>query len=351
MPNLAIIGAGVSGLSAAFQLKQANIEAQVFEKSRGFSGRAASRSRKGCRYDYGANYFKPDSDEVARLVFQSLPTDDLSPVPGDISVFDEDGNISPGDPKQNAQAKWNYRSGISTLGKLIVQSGQLDVTRETRITSLARLDSQWWVNDEKGREHGPFDAVLLTAPGPQTVELLTSVEEFPPVPAIARELSKAEYYCQFAVALHFSEPIKMPGDSYALINTDRGHGLAWISHENRKCGRIPDGESILMAQLSPEWSEAHYDDDPDSIINYAWKFASDLLPDSLPRPDWGDTQRWRFAHPHTAADPAVLQSGQEMGLFFAGDALVGKGRVTRAMETGLQAATAIEAHLAMSKQG
>ena len=43
-PKLAIIGAGVSGLSAAWALKDSDWEVSVFEKSRGPSGRAATRT-------------------------------------------------------------------------------------------------------------------------------------------------------------------------------------------------------------------------------------------------------------------------------------------------------------------
>ena len=58
MDRVAVVGAGLSGLAAAFKLREQKVEVCLFEKSRGLSGRAASRSRNGCRYDYGANYFK-----------------------------------------------------------------------------------------------------------------------------------------------------------------------------------------------------------------------------------------------------------------------------------------------------
>ena len=59
--KIAIIGAGVSGLAAAWALKDSDWEVSVFEKSRGPSGRAATRTINGVRVDHGANYFKLNS--------------------------------------------------------------------------------------------------------------------------------------------------------------------------------------------------------------------------------------------------------------------------------------------------
>ena len=83
-PQLAIVGAGVSGLAAAWALRDSDWTCTVFEKSRGYSGRAASRSRDGVRFDYGANYFKTDSPELEQLILRELPTDGLVDIAGDV---------------------------------------------------------------------------------------------------------------------------------------------------------------------------------------------------------------------------------------------------------------------------
>jgi len=54
--NIAIIGAGISGLSLANMLKDiANVK--VFEKSRGFGGRVATRYSEDFEFDHGAQFF------------------------------------------------------------------------------------------------------------------------------------------------------------------------------------------------------------------------------------------------------------------------------------------------------
>lgn len=341
MPKIAVIGAGVSGLAAAFQLAETEAEVCLFEKSKGVSGRAASRTKNGCRYDHGANYFKLNCNEIARLLFERLPTDGLCRVLGDIRPFDEHGTIGEGDPAQNAAAKWTYREGISTLGKLLAEMADLNIRRETQIEKLIH-DGDWNLHDTDARKHGPFDAVILTAPGPQTVALLESGEVDGIVVApLIKELRRARYHCQFSVVLNYAGTHELPGGAYALINSDRRHSLAWLSHENRKRERIPEGETVFVAQMAPDWSQDHYNAETATIIEAANSAVTELVGD-LPRPEWADTQRWRYAHPHSAASLEAMKPGAEIGLFFAGDAFIGKGRIPRALETGIAAARQIE---------
>lgn len=342
MSRLAIIGAGVSGLAAAFELSTTEAEVVVFEKSKGLSGRAASRTREGCRYDHGANYFKVDGNGVARLLFEDLPTDDLCRIVGDIHVFDGGGVVSPGDPAQNATAKWSYRGGISAVGKLLVETAEIDVRHERRIVAVAGGEKEWLLRDEFGGETGPFDAVLLTPPAPQAAALLGDES----APELAEALGAVEYHSQFSVLLNLPGTIALPGEAYALINCDRTHEIAWISLENRKAGHVPSGQTLLIVQMSPDWSAAHFDDPQGNIIERAWS-AADALVGGLPRPRWADAQRWKFAHPKNRLDESVARSAEPEGLFVAGDALVGKGRVSKSIRTGIEAAERMKAELGL----
>ena len=53
--SVAIIGAGIAGLSCATQLKVLGFEVQIFEKSRGPSGRMSTRNGDGWSADHGAH--------------------------------------------------------------------------------------------------------------------------------------------------------------------------------------------------------------------------------------------------------------------------------------------------------
>lgn len=55
--NIAVIGAGMAGLSCSQALQQAGFLVTVFEKSRGPSGRVSTRQGEGWQADHGAQYF------------------------------------------------------------------------------------------------------------------------------------------------------------------------------------------------------------------------------------------------------------------------------------------------------
>ena len=55
--RVAIVGAGMSGLTAGSSLREAGFDVQIFEKSRGCGGRMATRRSSGLEFDHGAQYF------------------------------------------------------------------------------------------------------------------------------------------------------------------------------------------------------------------------------------------------------------------------------------------------------
>ena len=74
--RVAIIGAGMAGLSCAMALQQAGFVVTLFEKSRGVSGRLSTRVTDAWQCDHGAQYFTardPLFDaEVQRWVAQDV---------------------------------------------------------------------------------------------------------------------------------------------------------------------------------------------------------------------------------------------------------------------------------------
>ena len=55
--SVAIIGAGLSGITVASKIRD-KFEVQVFEKSRGVSGRMSTRIDPPFVFDHGAQFFK-----------------------------------------------------------------------------------------------------------------------------------------------------------------------------------------------------------------------------------------------------------------------------------------------------
>jgi oxygen-dependent protoporphyrinogen oxidase len=53
---VAVIGAGMAGLSCAWELRRAGVDVEVFERNEGVGGRMSTRSKDGLAFDLGANF-------------------------------------------------------------------------------------------------------------------------------------------------------------------------------------------------------------------------------------------------------------------------------------------------------
>ncbi len=341
--KIAVIGAGVAGLGAACLLQSAGFIVKIFEKSRGLSGRAASRSGKGCRYDHGANYFTTEDEEVRDWIFDRLCSEDLIKIEGEIVPFDRDGNIGASAENRGDQLRYSYRSGISTLGKNMREEFNLDVVQGVQVQGIHSGEAGWVLEGYSGMRPGKYDAVLVTAPLPQTVKL---IENSSLTGEIVNELTAAlsgiRYFCQYSVVLNFEGCRQLPEDAFAMINSDREHAISWISNENFKQGHVPANESLLVAQMSPRWSAHREGADKADVAQQTFAEVADLLgDDDLSPPQWTDVQWWRFARPEPGAEVNAPPSASAAGLYFAGDGLVGKGRVEGALKSGFVAAREI----------
>ncbi|MEL6614528.1 MAG: FAD-dependent oxidoreductase [Bacteroidota bacterium] len=350
--SIAILGAGAAGLAAAHALAR---PVTVFEKSRGVSGRAATRWRDATdaygapfrwRYDHGAQYISPEAGSRAhRLLTDTLDASGLVDLGGTVWPFDDDGTLRPDRARHDPGPRLTYTDGISTLGRRLLDAApEATLVGQTRVASMAREDGLWRLFDTDGADLGAFEQVLLTPPAPQIVGLLGESEMDDALrQRLVAALSAAEYRSQFTVVLAFPEGGPRP-EPYALVNaaehgeTGGGHAVAWLAVESDKPGRAPEGATLLLAQMSPAWTEAHYDDAKADVVREASGAIASLLGTDLPEPAWADTQRWRYALPNAGADAEALAAASGEGLFFAGDAVAGKGRVHLALESGLEAA-------------
>lgn len=362
MPHLAIVGAGAAGLAAAFALRSDSLRVTVFEKSRGLAGRAATRWRDAedgagepfrWRYDHGAQYVSaPEGSRAYRLLTDDLDATDLVDVDGRVWPFDDDGTLRPDRAKDDPGPHLTYRDGIADLGRRLADAaGEAEIRRQTRVGAMHREGRGWRLESDAGDDLGTFDAVLLTPPAPQTIDLLRASTLADGLrQRLVGALRPADYRAQFTVVLAFTAPVARP-EPYALVNADEhggaggGHAVAWLAVESDKPGRAPEGGTLLLAQMAPDWTEARYDDERESVVREATREIAALLGTELPEPAWTDSQRWRYALPNDGADADTLHEAASDGLFFAGDAVAGKGRVHLALESGLEAAERIRAAL------
>lgn len=339
MADIAVIGAGVAGLTAAYGLRGLSADVTVFEKSRGFGGRMATRGRHGCRYDHGASYFTAPSDRVDDLVRAHLPTSGLVKIGRPIWYFDEEGELTRPSSPYETRPKWTYRQGISRLGKLLAHFSGATIRREREVERLAYEGSYWGVRTKNGVSFSPFDAVILTPPAPQAARILTaSTIEGARVDRIRRAVAAIDYTSQYSFVFAYDRQLSRPGGFYGVVNEEGDHPLQWIAFEHDKPGHVREGHNMVIVQTAPEWTAERLNEEPDQYVPDVREMTEEILVSDLRYPAWYDIQRWRYARPTSALSGDMVSVGTPLGLFVAGDYVSGVGRVGRALETGFDVA-------------
>ncbi|WP_336024928.1 NAD(P)/FAD-dependent oxidoreductase [Halobellus salinisoli] len=360
--RVGIVGAGAAGVGAAYALRETDAEVTIFEKSGGVCGRAATRRKHGCHYDHGANYVQATDDRTADLL-ERLGRSGLVEIDEPVWTFDAAGTVAPGDDRESRKYTWT--AGITQLAKRLLARTDATVHRRTRIAEI-HVDGDadprvWSLVAADGDVHGPFDVVLLTPPAPQTAALLRATAwDDPRRERLAAAVDAVPYRTIRTVVLHY--PFRETYPWYGLVNTDREHAIGWLSREECKRGHVPDGESLLVVQMSPEWSRRRYDDPLSAVVDDVADRVATLIEDDRYRdPDWTDDQGWRYALPDDAADESpiddaadespiddvatesLLDEAADAGLCVAGDWVAGEGRVPAALWNGYETGERIAA--------
>ncbi|WP_322495126.1 NAD(P)/FAD-dependent oxidoreductase [Chloroflexus sp.] len=342
MKTVAVVGAGMAGLAAASALKAAGIATIVFEKSRGVGGRAATRRIVDCCFDHGAQYVKAPSVALQDLI---ADTGDAVQIQRPVWTFTAANQIGPSDLAYGNEEKWTWPTGITRIAKYLANG--LDVRLETTVASIHTAGDRYRLTAADGNDLGHFDAVLLTAPAPQSAAILAAGDLAPANTALIAALHSVQYRRSISITAAFPQRPAVPW--YALVNTDRHHPISWLACEHDKPGRAPDGVGLLIAQMSDQWATAHWDglqkgtfspNDPLPPPIHEALAAIRVLAGDLGTPLWVNVQRWRYALPDTATPLTTMDR-----IVVAGDMTAGQGRVHLAIEDGWRAADQIRGWL------
>jgi renalase len=305
--KIAIIGAGMAGLSAADRLRESGADCTVFEKSRGLGGRMATRRVGSLQFDHGAQYL---TARGAR--FQSV-----------LARWQAEGNVAEWLP-----GKWVGTPGMTAPARALAAG--VRVIRECRVTGLVGGPGNWrLVSDTAPASviaQESFDAVIMAIPAPQIDALAASAG------IRFAELARVRYAPCLTLMLAFDQPTELHEPFFSP-----SHGpIAWIARNDSKPGRDKAPKTVVV-HATPAWSRAHIDDPAET--------AADALLTSVRRqigdaePVFRMVHRWLYARvEQTAGSPFLWDPAQQVGA--CGD-WVGGPRVECAFDSGEALAAAI----------
>ncbi len=308
--RVVIVGAGISGLVAADELRAAGADVSVVDKGRSPGGRLATRRIGAATLDHGAQFFT-----VRTPAFQHR-----------VDAWIERGLVtvwSHGFGSTDAHERYVAPAGMNSLAKDLAAG--LDVSCSTMAFAVRPTGSQWRVVIDDGSVR-VADRVVVTTPLPQAFALLAdaSIE-------LDDRLMRTEYDRTIALLATLDRPprieapggVQGPNDHVAFVADNVAKGVS--------------ATPAITLHASATWSETHWERDTTDVMASLVDLAGPWLGDAAIVE--AHVKKWRFATPRTPwPDPCWVSA--DGGIVLAGDAFDGP-RVEAAHNSGLAAAHAL----------
>lgn len=327
--NVAVIGAGLAGLTCAVRLKEGGCKVTVFEQSGTVGGRMTSLSIPVAddavvSFDHGAQYFTARHEYLQAATDAWVKSGIAAIWEGRIRVLNR-GFIAPTD-----QPLVRY-VGVPSMGAICERLAQdCDIHLNRRVQEVEQRDGRWSIYSEK--DLGSFDIVALALPPPRAAELLVGV------PSLHLRIAGVSMLGSWAGLIGFNEPLPLELDG-AFVHDS---GLSWIARNSSKPGRIGDLDSWVI-HGSGAWSQSKIDLSSDealaTLLDEFW-IATGLPPRE---PQLASVFRWHWA---LAPEPLTVDCFFEepLGIGVCGDWCAGS-RVEGAFRSGLALADQILANV------
>lgn len=296
-----MVGAGISGVAAARELKAAGLPVAVLDRGRRIGGRMASRTINGRPVDIGASYVTA-SDPAFEALVADWQQRGLAH-PWTDTFQQRDGN---GTTRKAGPMRWGTPRGLRSLVEDLAAGLDIRSQTVTQIGPGPSVDGQ------------PAAAVLLAMPDPQARRLLGPAHQ-----AEADRLTAA-YEPVLALTASWSERVWADVDGI-FVHDDAI--LSWVADDGRRRG---DGAPVLVAHSTTGWATEHLGA-PEGATASMVAALRRLL--GIPgEPLSASVHRWTFARPCSPRDEPYSLSDGLIGA--CGDGWGGKPRVEGAFGSG-----------------
>ena len=288
-----IVGAGMAGLAAAEQLSKNGWRIVVLDKGRAPGGRMATRQHGATRFDHGAQFFTVRHASLESAV---------------------DNWITGGVVKRWFECAGHTRycgaEGMSSIARSLAAT--VDVRLNTTVKQVDRAGPRWQATTSTG-EQFRGEALLLTAPVPQSLGLLSNLQD---LGGGYETLLGIDYDPCLALMARFSSPSRIPAPGY--LRLDDGP-IAVISDNSQK--GISDGCADVTIHSTPSFART-------AAAMYEKDAAAELLKATEPWlggvPDRWELHRWRYSLPRTTYSEPCFFGCSPAAIAIAGDAFGGR---------------------------
>ena len=311
--KIAIIGAGIAGVTAARELHARGHIVEVFEKSRGPSGRMSTRQNPPWQADHGAQFFTAKNP-----AFQAQVSDWCAQ--GLAALWS--GKIA-NEGKRNPMNRYVAVPRMNALVAALCTP--LKLHPSFTLTAIQKIKhpsaASWLLTSHEGGVYAEaFDAVILAIPSPQLTPFLAQIPQ-----AWQSIIASSEYAPCWTIMAGYEAPLSLPFDARFMDDSV----LSWVACNHTKPGRT--GPQTWTLHASADYSREHLEDEPETVTQACLQAFYEL---GANQPDWVQAHRWRYALASNALAPAecaLWDSTARLGL--CGDWLA-DGRIEGAWLSG-----------------
>lgn len=342
MFDVAIIGAGIAGLTCAQQLHQAGYHVVVVEKSRGVGGRLATRRLYDTYADHGVRYLEAQGKLVKPLIELLLQRGILQTWTDTLYELSPAQSELVSENLAHPSRCYAAPTGITAVAKFLATG--LDIQFNQRVQAITPTEEQSWLLTFDSSEV-PYEvmarAVVVAIPAPQALMLLEPLAAKGLSSEFLERLSSVEFEpCLSAIAGY---PKAAVPDLPVACTVSHDSKLAWIGLDSSK--HLNPQVPIFVLQSTAEFAQQYLDaEDLKPAGQQLLSRAAQLLAPWLDTPDWLQVHRWRYAFPQSPLNQDYLAADTPLPLVCCGDWCGGK-RLDSALQSGLAAADQINQKL------
>ena len=315
--DILIIGAGISGLLCATELRKADKSVRILDKGRGLGGRMATRRMAGGRLDHGAQYFTVRDPRLQAYADDWLSAD----------IIKEWFRHLPEDSNTDGYPRYCGITGMTDVPKHLAK--ELDVWNSQQVIELSRGADLWIARTASG-DSFLSKHLVITSPLPQTMNLLDSTG-LSYANGASDSLRAVRYERGLATLAILDGASGLPEPGGIKIHETP---LTWIA-DNQQKGISPDVSTITI-HADADFAEAHWDSPNEVRGPLMLDAAAPYLSANVLE---YDCHRWGFTSPINPWPDSYFQN-TGLQLTLAGDSF-GGARVEGAALSGIEAAAAV----------
>jgi renalase len=316
MQSCVVVGAGLSGLTAARKLEEVGVRVTVLEKEDKVGGRMRTDLLGGGVFDHGAQFFTVRDGRFEALVEGWVSA-------GIAEVWARGFADASGQQQEDGYPRYKGTHGMTAVAEHLARG--LDVRTGSKVTGLEANPRGWKV--VAGELTYSADALILATPVPLALRLIDNQDVSLPA-EVRRALEGIGYDPCIAVLALLDGPGSVPEPGGVQIGDD---ALFWVA-DNRKKG-ISETPAVTI-HAGPGFSRAHADRDDATAAGLLLKEARGYVGAEIQATA---VYRWEYSwvvDPHE--EPFVFVEGPPP-LVLCGDAYAGP-KVEGAVLSGLATA-------------